>query len=193
MKKFAILIALILVISMFFATVVMAEESSSKGGRKAGAISIKAGVTIIPDKDFTIGDTTYTYPGRNGFTLEGDVVVYSTDYIDVDGVIGFFYNAEETYTGIEPTYVEQFRGGKMTNLYYMGGVNIFPTKEKFYIGIHAGGITTYYGDFVYTDSHGQQINITGLDSDTNFIFRVGAGIQTEHIVFEASYILIHEQ
>jgi len=201
MKKFAILIAMVLVISLMFCTLVMAQESTSsdKGTRKTGAIAIKAGITIIPDKDFdsyTLGSNPQpvvrTWPGRNGFTLEGSVTAYSTDYVDVDGVIGVVFNAEQTVTEVETGYVGKLGYGKITNVYYMGGLNIYPTKKDFFFGFHAGGVTSYYGDYTYTDTSGNNITIAGGDNETNFILRVGGGIDTKHIIVEASYIMIHQ-
>ncbi|MEQ8186594.1 MAG: hypothetical protein ABRQ39_01370 [Candidatus Eremiobacterota bacterium] len=201
MKKFAILIAMVLVLSMIFCTVVMAQESSSsdKGTRKAGAIAIKAGVTIMPDKDFdsyTLGSNPQpivrNWPGRNGFTIEGSVTAYSTDYVDIDGAIGVVFNAEQTVTQVEPGYFGKLGYGKITNVYYLGGLNIYPTKKDFFFGFHAGGVTSYYGDYTYTDSTTGTVTLSGGDSETNFMLRVGGGIDTKHIIVQASYIMIHQ-
>ena len=202
MKKITMLVAMVLVISMIFCAVVMAQESSSsstdKGTRKAGAITIKAGVTIMPDKDFdsySVVDgspVVRTWPGRNGFTIEGGVTAYSTEYVDVEGVIGVVFDAEQTVTDVSPGYAGKLGYGKITNLYYMGGINLYPTKKDFFIGVHAGAVTSYYGDFTFTDTNGNQITIPGGDNDTNFMLRVGGGIDTRHIIVQASYIMVHQ-
>jgi hypothetical protein len=200
MKKITILAAMILVISMIFCTVVMAQESSSKdkGSRRAGAISIKAGITIMPDKDFdsySVIDGTpvvRNWPGRNGFTIEGAFTAYSTDYVDIEGAIGVVFNAEQTITDVSPGYVGKLGYGKVTNLYYLGGMNLYPTKKDFFLGVHAGAVTSYYGDYTYTDTFGNQITINGGDNETSFMLRVGGGIDTSHIIVQASYIMVHQ-
>jgi hypothetical protein len=71
-------------------------------------------------------------------------------------------------------------------------MNLYPTKKDFFIGVHAGAVTSYYSDYTYVDTNNNSITVAGGDNETNFMLRVGGGIDTSHIIVQASYIMVHQ-
>jgi len=172
MKKITTLVCLVLVISVILSSMAMAEEKS----RRAGSFGIKGGIIATFDKDVTVDGVTFTASGNTAFAIEGSYVIYSTDYVDLEAVLGGSFSGEDTSLTSPKNGVR--------SIYYLGGVKIYPTKETFYIATHVGGVTHSYKDVTVAG-----ITIPGGDNKTNFVLRAGVGAEGKNVVFEGFYYM----
>ncbi len=161
MKKSVITICLLMAFVMVFAAIAMAE-----GEDRSNSIIVKVGVMIPTNDEFdTLTDTNWT--------LEGEYVIYSTDYIDFAAIMGYWR------TGM-PNALFKNQSAHLDNLYYMGGMKLYPYKEDLYIGAYVGGVTTWI-----SPDPAPVFN----SSNTAFGMKGAIGYEIEdHFVIEASYI-----
>ena len=160
MKKTLVVLCLMMAFIMMFASLAMADDD------RAGSIIVKAGVIFPTNDEFDTLSTT-------GWTLEGEYVIYSTDYIDFAAIMGYWR------TGI-PNALYQNQSAHLDSLYYMGGIKIYPTKENLYVGAYIGGVSTWISP---------DPSPTYDSSTTSFGMKGCVGYEIdEHFVIEGSYI-----
>lgn len=172
MKKGIILSFVCMALLLLFSGMVSGQESEDR----TGSIIIKAGI-IIPteDQDNRLG-------GAN-FTVEGEYVLYSTEYLDFSGIFGYYR------TGINNPLplTNSFNFKDFSTIYYMGGVKLYPAKKGFYICGYVGGATTYVNGDILTCGTFQRVID---DSFSGFAIKTGIGADIgENFVIEAAYIV----
>jgi len=179
MKKGIITICLLVAFLMVFASMAMAEEQSDT--RPVNTVIVKAGVMIPTDK-VTVTGQTDPLLGVAGFTVEGEYVLYSTDYIDFSGVFGYYQTPINSPVPITAAY----NIDNLNSIYYMGGVKVYPTKKGFYICGYVGGGTTWVKGTIA--KYGTTTTIDNSYSGVAYKAGVGYDI-TRNFVVEATYLV----
>ena len=170
MKKGLIVLCICMVLVMVLSSLANAEED------RTGKMIVKAGV-MIPTLDD--GDLL----GSANFTVEGEYVIYSSEYIDISGIFGYYRTGFNNPTPVTNNY----NFNDLNSIYYMGGVKIYPAKEGFYICGYVGGGTTFVSGSILQHN----INLRSIDdSYSGIAFKLGVGADIgDNFVIEAAYLV----
>jgi|GEM_PF-5160836 len=151
MRKLVLLLIVGLLI-LGVASAVYAKDGSERPGR----IAIKAGAFIPVSDEAKILST--------GVAAEVTYTFYKTEKVDVNGIFGYFRTEMD-----DAAFPTTGLSAHLNNYYFMGGVDIYPKKEGFYVGVAGGGVVN--------DIHPQPDKIaSNLDNTiTTWAFKVHTG------------------
>lgn len=155
MRKSFVVVALLLSFLFVFASMAMAEDEGREGN-----IVLKVGVFVPTNDEFD------TLSAAN-WSLEGEYIIYSTEYLDVSAIGGY-------YRTNLPNALFSNLAANIDTFYYMGGVKIYPTKKDFYFGGFIGGAT----NSIDPDA----------DSATGLAYKACAGYEYKQFIVEVSFL-----